>query len=354
MRNLPWLLFGTLILSTSGSGAYPLRKDTAMSTQLSTQKHCFGRYEIELPNFMYMNSGRYSFENFDIEIVRAVRVDYPSIEKDWVNYINGKIATDAASRVGSKVVHKNMETNPRVILEYFDTSKDISTLLNGFYMFSPFYLKQLPERNEWILATGASIEISRPLPSDKLDAEVKRRMDAQIRDIQKIAYHAYPHYEQGYCLDNEYQYYPGRLEKRDSYGITWSGTTGSKDTSSYITIDVRSLNKDEQDFLDSRTSKGKLLRTFFPSTTVVVGGIKGELYTSHDKLNPTGREFQWLPSGTELGNRLKPLIMIDGEIDARDLPAEYRDKISCEELILWILESIKMRVGGDEDILSHR
>ena len=87
---------------------------------------------------------------------------------------------------------------------------------------------------------------------------------------------------------------------------------------------------------------------------MVVGGIKGELYTSHDKLNPTGREFQWLPSGTELGNRLKPLIMIDGEIDTRDLPPEYRDQISGEELILWILESIKMRVGGDEDILSHR
>jgi len=354
MRHLSWLFLGTLVLSTTGCGPHSLRKDTAMSTQIPTKKHCFGRYEIELPNFMYMNSGSYSFENFNIEIVRAVRADYPTIEKDWVNYINGKIATDAVSRAGSKVVHKNMETNPRVILEYFDTSKDVSTLLNGFYMFSPFYLKKLPERNEWILATGASIEISRPLPSDKLDAEVKRRMDAQIRDIQKIAYHAYPHYEQGYCLDNEYQYYLGRLEKRDSYGITWSGTTGSKDTSSYITIDVRSLNKDEQEFLDSRTSKGKLLRTFFPSTTVVVGGIKGELYTSHDKLNPTGREFQWLPSGTELGNRLKPLIMIDGEIDTRDLPPEYRDKISGEELILWILESIKMRVGGDEDILSHR
>ena len=205
-----------------------------------------------------------------------------------------------------------------------------------------------------MLVTGNSIELARPQSSDKLDTEVKRRMDAQMRDVAKIAYHSYPHYEQGYCLDNEYQYYPGRLEKQDSYGITWRGTTGHADTVSRITIDVQSLNKDEQSVLEDRTSKGKLLRTFFPSTTVVVGGIKGELYTSHDKLNPTAREFQWLPSGTELGNRLKPLIMIDGRIDTRDLPAEYRDKISGEELILWILESIKMRVGGDEDILSHR
>jgi large subunit ribosomal protein L24 len=117
---------------------------------------------------------------------------------------------------------------------------------------------------------------------------------------------------------------------------------------------LESLNKDEQSVLDSRISKGKLLRTFFSSTTVVVGGIKGELYVSHAKLNPTAREFQWLPSGTELGNRLKPLIMIDGRIDTHDFPAEYRDKISGEEMILWILESIKMRTGGDEDILSHR
>ncbi|WP_367299761.1 hypothetical protein [Hafnia alvei] len=325
-----------------------------MNTQLPTQKHCFGLYEIELPNFMYMNSGSYSFENFSIEIVRAVRTDYPTIEKDWVNYINNKVSTDVAISPGSRIINKDMKNNPRLMLEYIDTSKEVSKRLNSIYMFHPYYLKSFAERKEWILATGRTIEISRPQSVDGLDRELKDRTDAQMRDIKKIAYHAYPHYEQGYCLDNEYQYYPGRLEKRDSYGITWSGTTGSKDTSSYITIDVRSLNKDEQEFLDSRTSKGKLLRTFFPSTTVVVGGIKGELYTSHDKLNPTGREFQWLPSGTELGNRLKPLIMIDGEIDTRDLPVEYRDKISGEELILWILESIKMRVGGDEDILSHR
>lgn len=354
MGHLSWLLLSTLVLSTTGCGAHSLRKDTAMNTQLPTQKYCFGRYEIELPNFMYMNSGRYSFENFDIEIVRAVRTDYPTIEKDWVSYISNKVSTDVAISPGSRIINKDMKNNPRLMLEYIDTSKEASKRLNAIYMFHPYYLKSVDERKEWILATGRTIEIPRPQSVDGLERELKKRTDAQIRDIQKIDYHAYPHYEQGYCLDNEYQYYPGHLEKRDSYGITWSGTTGSKDTSSYITIDVRSLNKDEQDFLDSRTYKGKLLRTFFPSTTVVVGGIKGELYTSHDKLNSTGREFQWLPSGTELGNRLKPLIMIDGEIDTRDLPPEYRDKISGEELILWILESIKMRVGGDEDILSHR
>ncbi|MCE9870564.1 hypothetical protein LZ667_04030 [Hafnia alvei] len=325
-----------------------------MSTQLPTQKHCFGRYEIELPNFMYMNSGRYSFENFDIEIVRAVRVDYPSIEKDWVNYINEKISKDSEYNVGSRIVQKNMDSNPRVILEYSNTEKNPDIGMSSLYRFHPYYLKSVPERKEWILVTGRTIEIPRPQSVDGLGQELKNRTDAQMQDIKKIGYHVYPHYEQGYCLDNKYQYYLGRLEKQDDYGITWRGTTGHADTASRITIDVQSLNKDEQSVLEDRTSKGKLLRTFFPSTTVVVGGIKGELYTSHDKLNPTAREFQWLPSGTELGNRLKPLIMIDGRIDTRDLPAEYRDKISGEELILWILESIKMRVGGDEDILSHR
>jgi len=354
MRHLSWLLLGTLVLSTTGCGPHSLRKDTAMSTQLPTQKHCFGRYEIELPNFMHMDSGAYSFENFDIEIVTAVKAERPTIEKDWVSFINGKIATDISNWPGTKLTYQNMKSSPRVMLEYMDTSKDPSISLGSIYMFKPYYLMSFPERKEWMLATGSPIELPRPQPSDKLDIEVKRRMDAQMRDVAKIAYHTYPHYEQGYCLDNEYQYYPGRLEEQDSYEITWRGITGGKYTSSYITIDIQSLNKDEQSVLEDRTSKGKLLRTFFPSTTVVVGGIKGELYTSHDKLNPTGREFQWLPSGTELGNRLKPLIMIDGEIDTRDLPPEYRDKISGEELILWILESIKMRVGGDEDILSHR
>ena len=354
MRHLSWLLLGTLVLSATGCGPHSLRKGTAMNTQLPTQKHCFGRYEIELPNFMYMDSGNYSFENFDIEISKAVRSDYPSIEKDWVHFINEKIATDISNWPGSKLTYQNMKSAPRVMLEYMDTSKDPSISLGSIYMFKPYYLKSFPERKKWMLVTGSPIELPRPQAVDKLDIEVKRRMDAQIRDIQKVAYHAYPHYEQGYCLNNEYQYSPGRLEAQDSYEITWRGITGGKYTSSYITIDIQSLNKDEQSVLEERTSKGKLLRTFFPSTTVVVGGIKGELYTSHDKLNPTGREFQWLPSGTELGNRLKPLIMIDGEIDTRDLPPEYRDKISGEELILWILESIKMRVGGDEDILSHR
>ncbi|NEY26798.1 hypothetical protein G4V03_01440 [Escherichia coli] len=354
MRHLSWLLLGTLLLSTTGCGPHSFRKDTAMSTQLPTQKYCFGRYEIELPNFMHMDSGVYSFENFDIEIVTAVKTTRPNIEKDWANYVNGKISKDSEFNVGSRIVQKNMESNPRLILEYSNTEKNPDIEMSSLYRFHPYYLKSLPERKEWILATGRTIEIPRPQSVDQLDRELKSRTDSQIRDVQKIAYHSYPHYEQGYCLNNEYQYYPGRLEKQDSYEITWRGITGGKYTSSYITIDIQSLNKDEQSVLEERTSKGKLLRTFFPSTTVVVGGIKGELYTSHDKLNPTGREFQWLPSGTELGNRLKPLIMIDGEIDTRDLPAEYRDKISGEELILWILESIKMRVGGDEDILSHR
>lgn len=66
------------------------------------------------------------------------------------------------------------------------------------------------------------------------------------------------------------------------------------------------------------------MKNFLPSTTVVGG--EGGLYDSRNKLNLTGRDF----------------------------PAEYRDKISGEEMILWILESIKMRTGGDEDILSHR
>ena len=354
MRRLSWLLLGSLVLSATGCGPHSLHKDVAMSTQLPTQKHCFGRYEIELPNFIYMKSGAYSFENFDIEITKAVRSDYPAIEKDWANYINGKIAMDGKYNVGSRIVHKSMDSNPRVILEYSNTEKNPDIGMSSLYRFHPYYLKSFPERKEWILTTGRTIEIPRPQPADKLDRELQNQMSAQMRDVAKIAYHKYPHYEQGYCLDNEYQYYPGRLEKRDDYTIIWRGTTGSADTHSRITLNLESLNKDEQSVLDSRISKGKLLRTFFSSTTVVVGGIKGELYVSHAKLNPTAREFQWLPSGTELGNRLKPLIMIDGRIDTHDFPAEYRDKISGEEMILWILESIKMRTGGDEDILSHR
>ena len=36
MRHLSWLLLGTLVLSATGCGPHSLRKDTAMSTQLST------------------------------------------------------------------------------------------------------------------------------------------------------------------------------------------------------------------------------------------------------------------------------------------------------------------------------
>ena len=84
MRSLSWLLLGTLMLSATGCGPHSLHKDVAMSTQLPTQKHCFGRYEIELPNFMYMKSGNYSFEHFDIrfgiinemELLRQVWQDF--------------------------------------------------------------------------------------------------------------------------------------------------------------------------------------------------------------------------------------------------------------------------------------
>ena len=357
MRRLSWLLLGSLVLSATGCGPHSLHKDVAMSTQLPTQKNCFGRYEIELPNFIYMKSGAYSFENFDIEITKAVRSDYSSIEKDWRAYINGKIAPDAKVDgiwKGSKLIIEDMQRNPRVMVEYLNTSASPDTDLSSMYVFKPYYLLSVKDRREWILATGTWINAPRTMGEGNAQSEVKSKINAQAGDIAKIAYHKYPHYEQGYCLNDEYQYYPGRLEKRDDYNISFSGIVGEKYTFSFINISVQSLNKDEQSVLDSRTSKGKLLRTFFPSTTVVVGGIKGELYISHDKLNPTGREFQWLPSGTELGDRLKPLIMIDGEIDTRDFPAEYRDKISGEEMILWILESIKMRTGGDEDILSHR
>ena len=357
MRRLSWLLLGTLVLSATGCGPHSLHKDVAMSTQLPTQKHCFGRYEIELPNFMYMKSGNYSFENFDIEIVTALKSDRPTIEKDWRAYINRKIAPDEKADgiwKGSKLIIEDMKRNPRVMVEYLNTSASPDTDLSSMYVFKPYYLLSIKDRHEWILATGTWINAPRSMGEGNAQSEVKNKINAQASDIAKIAYHKYPHYEQGYCLNDEYQYYPGRLEKRDDYTIIWRGTTGSADTHSRITLNLESLNKDEQSVLDSRISKGKLLRTFFSSTTVVVGGIKGELYVSHAKLNPTAREFQWLPSGTELGNRLKPLIMIDGRIDTHDFPAEYRDKISGEEMILWILESIKMRTGGDEDILSHR
>ena len=162
MRHLSWLLLGTLVLSTTGCGPHSLRKDTAMSTQLPTQKHGFGRYEIELPIFMHMDSGVYSFENFDIEIVTAVKTTRPTIEKDWANYVNGKISKDSEFNVGSRIVQKNMESNPRLILEYSNTEKNPDIEMSSLYRFHPYYLKSLPERKEWILATGRTIEIPRP------------------------------------------------------------------------------------------------------------------------------------------------------------------------------------------------
>jgi len=176
MRHLSWLLLSTLVLSTTSCGAHSLRKDTAMNTQLPTQKYCFGRYEIELSNFMYMNSGRYSFENFDIEIVRAVRTDYPTIEKDWVSYISNKVSTDVAISPGSRIINKDMKNNPRLMLEYIDTSKEASKRLNAIYMFHPYYLKSVVERKEWILATGRTIEIPRPQSVDGLERELKKEL----------------------------------------------------------------------------------------------------------------------------------------------------------------------------------
>jgi large subunit ribosomal protein L24 len=50
---------------------------------------------------------------------------------------------------------------------------------------------------------------------------------------------------------------------------------------------------------------------------------------------------------------MKPLIKIAGRFDTRDLPPELRDKVSGEELAMWVLESIKMRKGADEDIQMY-
>jgi len=84
-----------------------------------------------------------------------------------------------------------------------------------------------------------------------------------------------------------------------------------------------------------------------------VGGISGELYTSRSSSTPTAREFQWIPDDSEAGNRMKPLIKVSGRFDTRDLPPALRDKVSGEELALWVLESLKMRPGGDEDIRMY-
>ncbi|AEN63024.1 hypothetical protein Entas_0269 [Enterobacter soli] len=325
-----------------------------MNNKILAQKHCFGRYEVELPNYMFMYSGNYSFDNFRVEVVRAVRTDYETIEKDWVRYVKNTIAPDmrkGTSSYGSKIAHQDMKSNPRVLMEYMETTNDVSSL-SSLYMFRTFYLKEVTERKEWLVIDGQGIELPRPMPDAQLRQQVQRKLDSQMDDINKITYKPYPHYAPGYCLDNEYLYYSGRLEKRDYYHMVWHSNVENSKT--FLSVDVESYDKGEEDKLESRISKGKLLRTFFSSTTVDVGGIKGELYISRDSSTPSAREFQWIPGDSEAGNRMKPLIKIAGRFDTHDLPAELRDKVSGEELILWILESLKMRKGADEDIQMFR
>ncbi|MEG5635618.1 hypothetical protein V1577_00150 [Enterobacter bugandensis] len=325
-------------------------KDAMMTHKIQTQIHCFGRYQVELPDYMFMHSGNYNFENFYIEVVQSVKLNRPTIEKDWIRYIKSVIEPDMRKEsvgYGSKIVHQDIKSNPRVIVEYLNTT-NVASSLAKLYMFRTFYLKKITERNEWLLLNGNTIDLPRPMPEDKLHQQVQRQLDAQMDDINKITYKPYPHYAPGFCLNNEYHYYPGRLEKNESYSLYWhSKRKGSK---TFLSIAVETYLKGEEAKMESRVSKGKLLQLFFPSTTIEVGGMKGELYTSRDKTNPSAREFQWIPSNVETGNHMKPLIKISGRFDTRDLPPELRDKISGEELAIWVLESIKMRKGADEDI----
>jgi hypothetical protein len=345
------LIFAVIL---QGCGHIAKGKDSMLNNKVSTQKQCFGRYEVELPAYMYMHSANYNFENFYLEMVTAIRADNPTLEKDWVQYIKDTIAPDMRKdsiSFGSKIVHQDVKSDPRVIVEYINTTIGNSSLAR-LYMFSSFYLKHFPERNEWLLLNGGSIELPRPMPDDQLRQQVQRKLDAQMDDINKIAYKPYPHYAPGFCLDNEYHYYPGRLEKNESYHMVWHSKRENSKT--FLSVDVETYLKGEEAKLQSRVSKGKLLQLFFPSTTIEVGGMKGELYTSRDKTNPSAREFQWIPSDVETGNHMKPLIKISGRFDTRDLPPELRDKISGEELAIWVLESIKMRKGADEDIQMFR
>ncbi|MCK7428754.1 hypothetical protein [Enterobacter chengduensis] len=348
-----FLLFGVAFF-LQGCTHMGKSKDTMMADKIQTQKHCFGRYEVELPDYMFMRSGNYNFDNFYLEIVQSSKANRPTIEKDWIRYIKSIVAPDMRKdsiSYGSKIVHQDMKSNPRVIVEYINTTIGNSSLAR-LYMFSSFYLKHFPEKNEWLLLNGNSIELPRPMPDDQLRQQVQRKLDAQMDDINKITYKPYPHFAPGFCLNNEYHYYPGRLEKNESYSLYWhSKRKGSK---TVLSIDVETYLKGEEAKMESRVSKGKLLQLFFPSTTIEVGGMKGELYTSRDKTNPSAREFQWIPSNVETGNHMKPLIKIAGRFDTLDLPPELRDKISGEELAIWVLESIKMRKGADEDIQMFR
>jgi len=293
-----------------------------MDNKIHTQKQCFGRYEVELPDYMFMHSGNYWFENFNLEIVRSLKSDRQTIESDWVRYIKATISPDLRKNsinAGSKIAHQDMKSNPRVIMEYINTADNPAKVLRASYIYQPFYLQKFAERKEWLLVSGTWIDIPRPMPEDQLHQQVQRQLDAQMDDINKITYKPYPHYAPGFCLNNEYHYYPGRLEKNESYSLYWH-------------------------------SKRKGSKTFLSIAVEEVGGMKGELYTSRDKTNPSAREFQWIPSNVETGNHMKPLIKISGRFDTRDLPPKLRDKISGEELAIWVLESIKMRKGADEDI----
>jgi len=354
MKGIKTVLLSCCIaLAVQGCGTVANGKESEMSGKISTKQHCFGRYVVELPDYMFMYDGIYSFDNFDINIMTGVKVERPTIEKDWVKYIKGIIAPHmekGSHAFGSKIMHQDMKSNPRVIMEYLETTNEQSSQ-SAFYIFRTFYLKKMAETENWLVIDGRNIKIPRPLPEDKLRQEVQRQLNNQMDDINAITYKPWPHNEPGYCLNNEYHYYPGRLESSDYYHITWQSKV--KDSPTFLTVQVESYAKGEEARLESRTSKGKLLQTFFPSTTVKVGGISGELYTSRSSSTPTAREFQWIPDDSEAGNRMKPLIKVSGRFDTRDLPPALRDKVSGEELTLWVLESLKMRPGGDEDIRMY-
>ncbi|UWX92829.1 hypothetical protein N2K86_19625 [Enterobacter mori] len=341
----------SMALMLQGCTHFSKSKVTIMDNKLHTQRQCFGRYEVELPDYMVMHSGNYWFDNFNLEVMRSIKKERPTIDNDWVKYIKSIIAPhmrkDGIS-FGSKIAHQDMSSNPRVIMEYVNTENNPDIEQSSVYRFDTYYLKKFPDRKESMLITGYGFEIPRPMPEDQLRQHVQRKLDAEMDDINKITYKPYPHYAPGFCLDNEYHYYPGRLEKNESYHMVWHSKRENSKT--FLSVDVETYLKGEEAKLQSRVSKGKLLQLFFPSTTIEVGGMKGELYTSRDKTNPAAREFQWIPSNVETGNHMKPLIKISGRFDTHDLPPELRDKISGEELAIWVLESIKMRKGADEDI----